>query len=242
MARHAHVSGRFDADRQAFARYVALVVELSRATSLTTTETYRSLRPLRRALGGRSWIVTRRGEYVVAVRRDTYRRAPWTRRGALARLSRRYAGRHEWRDLFVHRRTFVHRTTGRPVLFIAAHAPSGIQAGDDWKPGSQAEASKAGLTRLGRAVARAEERRPRLAVVLGVDTNGDHHRQVWRERFESMLGVPSCWSDERPDDGTHGSRLIDAIYSTAPIGNGRIAGAARPPKVDHRGVVADVEL
>lgn len=237
-ARHAHISGRFDCNPRAFARYVKDVVTRGRCTSFTTTETYGSLKPMRWHLDG--WIITRRGEYVIGVRRDTYRRTQWT---SFSRLSEIYTGRQEWRDLFAYRRTFTHIATGRRVLFISAHAPSHVELGDNWRGGSQTEASKNGLTKMGRNIRKNLARRPGLVVVAGLDTNMDHKREVWRARATSMIGLPSMWDARRPGVGTHGKRVIDVIYSNAPMHSATVSSAPRTsPKLDHLAAVVAIDI
>lgn len=243
--RHAHLSLFHGADATTVGHYIAATIEAERATSFTTTESSaKTRRKAKRALR-QGWIVTRSGEYLIGVDRDRYQRTPFF---TLSRFSRIHSGSASWRDLFAARRRFVHRATGRDVLFVAAHTPAGVERGDQWRDGDalterQVEASQAGVTRMGRVLGKAMRKRPELIVILGADTNVDHHRAIWRDRFKAMLGLSSMWTRERPAAGTHaGSRLIDAIYSNAPMTDPRIVRTAKPADVDHRGVAVTLTI
>lgn len=241
----AHISLKHSLDAVRIGSYVARVVALDGCTSFTTTESSRAyFRAIRRELG-KGWSVRLSGEYVIGVRRDRFKRAPVV--GALVRVTRVYAERAAWRDLYVHRRAYVHAATGRRYVIAAGHPPAGVEYGDDWKAGSNPQgvtASKAGMRRLGRWVVRVQRRRPHAVIAVGLDTNVDHHRKVWRQRFGSMLRLDSMWDRDRPHTsiGSHGDRLIDAVYANVPMSGSHISGVVPPRGVDHKAVIATLHI
>lgn len=241
----AHISLKHSLNPTLIGRYVAAVVKEDDCTSFTTTESSRAYRRAIKQRLGDKWIVRKSGEYVIGIRRDTFKPLA-SRLPVLTRLSKVYAGRQEWRDFFVSRRLYVHRATGRLYAPSAGHAPSGVQNGDYWKVANWrgVKASKRGLTRLGVWATRVQRNRVGVVVALGIDTNLDHHRVAWRRRVSDRLELASMWDRTRPASnvGTHGTRLIDAIYSNAPMTDPRISSVRRPRGVDHKAVVVDLHF
>lgn len=233
----AHLSGRYDVRPAVFAQYVATVAAEG-YDIITTTETNRAmLRAICRKLG-KSWRVTRSGEYVIAWRRSTVtqgRRVPARRR--VTRVHPIAA----WRDVWTHSRRLVHRDTGQHLRIDVAHMPAGVESGDDFRVDQpeQVRAWKQGMNRLGR---RAGGRDVNLVQVLAMDANVDYHRRKWREEVGRRLGMPSCWDGRRPDRGSHHRRLIDVIHSTAPMTRAHLTSTPRPAGVDHHGIACRIHL
>lgn len=241
----AHISLKHSLDAAPIGRYVQRVLEADDCTSFSTTESSRRyLRAIRSELGT-DWLVRRSGEYVIGVHRGHFK--PVAFRATLTRLTHVYAHPVAWRDLYVHRRLFIHRETGRHYAIGAGHPPASVEQGDSWRRSNPAgvEASQRGMRRLGRWVSRAEKRWPGVVVAIGLDTNVDHHRPIWRNRFGGMLRLESMWNKTRPPrgTGTHaGGRLIDAIYANVPMTSPHISRINPPAGVDHRAVVATLRI
>lgn len=240
----AHISLKHSLDPDLIARYVVAVIKRDNVASFSTTESSRAyFRAIRRALG-RDWIVTYSGEYVIGVRRDRFKRAPIL--GTLTRLTQVYDKGASWRDFYVHRRIFIHQATGREYGPGAGHPPATVEMGDNWRDSNPegVRASKRGLRRDGRWIVRIQRRRPGIVIDRGLDTNFDHHRPVWRKRGRTMLRLDGMWDRRRPHTsiGTHGDRLIDAIYANVPMSDPHISREVPPRFVDHKAVVVTLHI
>lgn len=240
LVRHAHVSGRYDAKPQHVADYAATVVG-DHADVLTMTEVYdrRMYRVIRRTLGS-SWRCTRRGEYVVAVRREHFRIVAG--RGQCRRLSHAFTGRDKWRDLYVYGRTIVHRETSRHVFVTVGHLASGVESGDGYRTDASSapnvRANSEGSRNWGNWLRAARARKSSRVRVAAMDCNLNQRSEWHRGRLTGALGMRSMWAKAVPPQGTHGDRLIDTIHTDAPIERGWISPVKKPADMDHRAVVA----
>lgn len=209
------------------------------ATVILTTESSKRMRSAAaRHLPG--WTVTRQGEYLIAWKRSVWAGVPRIRHRS--RVTRVHRGRDSWRDVWLGSRLLKHRATGQRVRFDAAHMPSAVQSGDRFRVDSrkQVQAWKQGMTRHG---ARIRRMNPDVIPVIGMDTNVDYRRKVWRDEVGRRVGLPSCWDDSRPRTGTHrGDRLIDVIHTSAPIVASGLTRTSPPVDVDHHGISATLNL
>lgn len=240
----AHISLKHSLNPELIARYVVAVIERDNVTAFSTTESSRAYFLAIKRLLGRDWIVTFSGEYAIGVRRDRFMRTRVL--GTFTRLTQVYEKSASWRDFYVHRRIFVHRATGRQYAIAAGHPPATVEMGDTWRESNPdgVRASKRGLRRQGRWVERIERRRPGIVVDTGLDTNFDHHRPSWRNRGRAMLRLDGMWDKRRPHPsiGTHGARLIDAIYANVPMTEPHISRVVPPRFVDHKAVVVTLNF
>ncbi|SDC46959.1 hypothetical protein [Nocardioides lianchengensis] len=250
----AHISLRYDVPAKTIAKYVARVVRAEQLTSFTTTETGARMRRLIARELGAGWIVTRSGEYVIAVKRSVYRRHRWV---LYRRWTRAYkAEREAWRDLWGHFRIFVHRQSGALVALGALHPPARVQQGSGWNEDDNplgVLAHHQGMRKVGRWVGRAENRWPGIVIRIGIDTNLDLRIAEFRTYLHETTGLDTMWDSKRPPagQGSHdGGRVIDARLSNARMSDPHLVPGELPSvvvdgkrrRVDHRAVAGVLHI
>lgn len=199
----------------------------------------RRIRRVVRRVFGRDWATWKRGEYMAIWRRAVLKRRTllpatiWHLTAIVSLV--------EWREMRAAVFRLWIKELGVPLNAMGSHAPSGVQAGEHWdtEHPRQVEASKTGHRRLGNRIARKADRHPLLVQLLGEDTNFDHLVKEWRDWYAEQVAPTVYAHGHLPDEGSHGSRLIDVIVV---VGGQRIrievlaAGVShvpRPPGYDH---------
>lgn len=240
LMRVGHVSGKWSLKRVVFALYLVAFVRHEKVDVLAVTEAQQRgiVGALQRRLG-RGWAVTRRGEYLLAVRLSVVRPRGlmWLRRLTSIR------GLIAWRQMWMASRNFVFLPTGRRFRSMVAHAPSGVQAGRRWSRNrKQVAASKDGFERWGQ-IARRGHRRG-ITQILTMDANLGQEFEVWLDMLTNELGGESVWEDRMPDEGTHGPRrVIDTAHVLgADIVDAWISDLERPEGLDHKSFAFDVDM
>lgn len=234
-----HASLHYSASARLVAAYMAALVREHSADLITATEAkgFGKVRATQKALGA-GWAVRRRGEYMVAWRTAVLRRrdAP-----LVARLTYVNRGAARWRDLYVGTFPLEHLPTRTPLSVEVGHLAAGVEHGDKYRadPASalSVKTNRRGLLQWSRII------RPAGVVpILCFDANLDQKRDAWVEHLESRLSIPSIWRGRDPKRGTHGRRLIDTIHTTAPVKAAHVSPFNPPAPVDHRAIVARLEL
>lgn len=234
-----HGSGKWSADKHDVAHYVAHEIH-SRGLDLfgcTEAQQRGIVRAVRAALGP-GFGVAKRGEYLAVWRRATVRRLVRPARmwhlTAIPELV-------EWREFRVGVFWFRHRPTATPVRLMVGHAPSGVQAGSDFRTDSprQVEASRCGFAAWGRKIRRLANRRPGVLQLAVMDSNLDQRNDHWRQWLTGQLGAPSVYAGRVPNRGSHDVRLIDTGHicgAGARVTEAGVSAAERPPGYDHRAI------
>lgn len=209
-----HWSGRFDGDVEHLVNHLYELARKYHAHYLTTTETQQKNALTRiKERFGKKWGVQKSGEYVVIFDKAHFEPIPWLHPHVV--VATHIRNWLLWRQMHVGYFNLRLTAGGRRFRIMVVHGPSGIEKGDDFKPGKQSDIAHQGWLRLGRSNRRFAKLHPFVVQVVTADSNGDHHRPFWLHWFEDQLGANSVWAGRVPAKGTHGSRLIDGawIYS-----------------------------
>lgn len=111
----------------------------------------------------------------------------------------------------------LEHTSGKSLFLSVCHLPSNVQNGDKFNSNAQATAWKAavnGWHSYWNEVRKSDK--PTVGMIVA-DWNVDFHRSSWRSYVQGVFdSLHLGWAGNMPPDGkgTHGSRLIDASWST----------------------------
>src|SRR5262245_18610985 len=110
-----------------------------------------------------------------------------------------------------------HDDTGELAFISVCHLPSHVQNGKKFYDNAQAKAWKSAVNGWSDYWNACRKRDHPAVALLTADWNIDFHLSEWRQYVQGVF--PSmflCWSGHMPPKGkgTHGSRLIDATWST----------------------------
>lgn len=246
--RVAHASGRYDADPHEVAAYIAENIRRLRLDLVTTTESQqRGIGGIVRETVGERFGVAKKGEYLCIWRRSLFSRRP--RQSPRMLHVSHILGLIAWRQMRAAVFPIQLHGPGIPVDAVSSHAPSAVQSGARWSDNRrQVSASQRGHRRLGRWILRRRAARPRLVILVGEDSNLDHHLRTWREWLRTNLHAPSIWATEQPARGSHGHRLIDVISATSgplvkvTVLDSGVSPIHRPIGYDHALVWAELRI
>lgn len=129
-----------------------------------------------------------------------------------------------------------HKPSGTTGVVYGLHWPSGV-----FRFLIREKAHKATTRHLGRVVATGIERHPDWWRLVAGDTNLDHHRALIRRQFERELDLRDVWSVQPTGEGSHGKRLIDAMF-TRRLHAVKAGVLDKTPASDHRAVWADFKV
>lgn len=111
-----------------------------------------------------------------------------------------------------------HKNTGGRVFLSVCHLPSNVQNGcklNTNKQGAAWSSSLAGWHDYWNTIRKRDK--PAVALLVA-DWNVDHHKACWPDYIGNVFpSMHSCWAGKKEPPagkGTHGSRLIDATWST----------------------------
>lgn len=120
----------------------------------------------------------------------------------------------------------VDQTSGRVIVVIAAHLPTRRTA-------RRRAVWRSCMRGLVRQVKAARVRYPGCAIAVAADFNVDHRTdRALVGRYLEPLALRDAWAGREPIAGTHGRRLIDAVWTDVPVDRCQLT--VDDPSSDHR--------
>jgi hypothetical protein len=130
----------------------------------------------------------------------------------------------------------THKPTKHDGVIYGVHLPSGI-----FNFPIRSRASKQATAELGRHIQLGLTAHPDRWRLAAGDTNEDHHRALIRKQFQDGLHLTDMWGLKPAVDGSHGSRLIDAMFVHR-LGVRRTSVLAKTAASDHRAIRLDATI
>jgi hypothetical protein len=105
--------------------------------------------------------------------------------------------------------------SGQRLWVSVCHTPSHVQNGNQYYDNPQARAWKDAMKGWGAYwEVQRKKHKPHLGMIVA-DWNVDFHNKVWRDRVQAFFPkLRLCWTNNMPQGGTHGKRLIDGTMAT----------------------------